>query len=202
MKNVLIVEDHPFVAEATKALLATMAVDEATVCRNADEVCAALERETGWFRILLDIGVPGAQGLSLVRRVHRAGMAGRAAVITASDSAQWQIEVDALGFLGYVLKTASVDEFSFALQEIFAGRRCFGKRKTDAQPTHLTRRQTEILRLLHGGLTTKNIARELNLSPGTVDNHVAAILCALRANDRTHAVARGISLGYIECHEA
>ncbi|MES2886679.1 MAG: response regulator transcription factor [Pseudomonadota bacterium] len=201
MRNMLIVEDHPLVAEATKALFMTMAVGHIEICRNAEEAVALLQARDDWYRLWLDVGLPGTDGLSLVRYVHKLGWAERAAVITASDNLQWRVDVQAMGFLGYVLKTASVEEFSFALKEILEGRPYFDKQPHDRQPTHLTQRQTEILCLLHDGLCTKDIARRLKLSPGTVDNHISALISALRANDRTHAVAIGMKCGYVRQHD-
>ena len=200
MKNMLLVEDHPLVAEATKSLFLAMADDHVEICRNFDEALVHLHARNDWFRIWLDINVPGSQGLRLVRHVHEMGLAPRAAVITASDDAQWQADVESMGFLGYVLKTATVEEFSRALGEIMNGRAHFNKSRNDTQSSHLTRRQIEILSLLHGGLNTKHIARQLNLSPGTVDNHISNVISALRANDRTHAVALGMQYGYIRQH--
>lgn len=198
MKNMLIVEDHPFVAQATRSLFLAMEEDHhVEICKNAAEAVDRLRSGGDWFRIWLDINVPGTQGLSLVRHVHELGLAGRSAVITATDNAQWRVEVESMGFLGYVLKTATVEEFSHALGEIMKGRPCFDKVQHDRQPSHLTRRQTEILSLLHDGLCTKRIARQLNLSPGTVDNHISNLISALCANDRTHAVALGMQYGYI-----
>jgi len=198
MKHILIVEDHPFVAQATRSLFLAMADDHVVeVCKNADEAVAQLRDRNDWFRILLDVNVPGAHGLSLVRHVHESGLASRAAIITASDHAQWRVDVESMGFLGYVLKTATVEEFNCALAKIMMGRPCFEKSQQHMQPSHLTRRQVEILGLLHEGLSTKHIARELNLSPGTVDNHISNLISALCANDRTHAVVLGMQYGYI-----
>ena len=61
----------------------------------------------------------------------------------------------------------------------------------------MIQRQTEILGLLQEGLGTKDIALRLSLSPSTVDNHIAALISALRAQDRTHAVVLGMRLGYL-----
>ncbi|WKB50727.1 response regulator transcription factor [Eleftheria terrae] len=199
MKVILIIEDHPLVAEATRSLFAGM-VDRVEICRDADQATAALLTEDCWFRVLLDIGIPGANGLSLVRHVHRKGLAPRTAIITAYENSQWREEIRGMGFLGYVLKTASVEEFSGTIAKILDGRLCFETQTTEAQQSHLTRRQIEILNLLSAGCSTKDVARRLNISSGTVDNHVSALIRALRAHDRTHAVALGMQLGYIEQH--
>ncbi len=198
MKNILIVEDHPFVAQATKSLFLAMAADgHVEICKTADEAVRQLHLSENWFRIFLDINVPGAQGLSLVRHVHEIGLAPRSAIITASDHAQWRTDVESMGFLGYVLKTATVEAFNCAMARIMAGCPSFEKSQQSRQPSHLTRRQIEILGLLHDGLSTKHIARQLNLSPGTVDNHISNLISALCANDRTHAVVLGMQYGYV-----
>ena len=200
MKNVLIVEDHPLVAEATKSLFLTLEVDSVDICKSAEEAVTKLNECHDWFRVFLDIGVPGANGLSLIRYVKGRNLAERSAVITAIDDSQWRVEVEAMGFLGYILKTVSVEEFGSAVQKIIDGDYYFNEKVGLKKPTHLTQRQLEILGLMHDGLSSKHIAKYLRISPGTVDNHVGAIIKALRVNDRTHAVAKGISLGYVGQH--
>lgn len=199
MKNVLIVEDHPFVAESTKSLFLSMEnVTHVEISRNVEETVSMLQSGCEWFRILLDINVPGAHGLSLVRHVSNLGMAKKAAVITASVNHRWRSEVESMGFLGYLLKTAAVEEFNRGLAAIMEGRRYFDKSENPTQGSHLTGRQIEILGLLYEGYCTKRIARLLDLSPGTVDNHISNLIHALKANDRTHAVALGMQYGYIQ----
>lgn len=197
MKNILIVEDHPVVAEATKSLFEAMGVENIDICSTAAQAVIKLENGTDWHRIWLDIGIPGANGLSLVRHVEKLGLAKKSAILTASEKSHWREEIESMGFLGYVVKTASVVEFNFALNEIMAGRRYFSKVSTLTHNTNLTRRQTEILQLLHDGLRTKEIAKKLSLSPGTIDNQILSLTTALQAKDRAHAVALGIKYGYV-----
>jgi DNA-binding NarL/FixJ family response regulator len=197
MQQILIVEDHPLVAEATRALFTAMAMGNTTISHDAADAIRQMNSQTNWFRIFLDIGVPGATGLSLVRQAHERGLAERTVIITASENSQWRRDIESMGFLGYILKTSSVDAFSLALGDVFKGNRFFERIENSVQPTHLTQRQTDILRLMHGGSATKDIARQLNISPGTVNNHISAILRALNANDRAHAVAIGMNLGYL-----
>lgn len=201
-RNVLIIEDHPLVAQATQSLLRSLGIGDITVCHSAGDALAHLRASGGWFRVLVDLCVPGAQGLSLVRELCEYGLSHCSAVITASDNPLWIGEVRAMGLLGYVLKTASVEDFNLALQQILRGTRHFATQSLRQATGLLTRRQTEILRLLSIGLSTKEIARTLTLSPGTVDNHVCALTSALGANDRTHAVAIGLRLGYVNIIES
>lgn len=199
MKKMLIVEDHPFVAHSTKLLLLAMDVNQVEICRDADDAVNRL-RSGDWFRIWLDLNVPGAHGLSLARHVFDLGLADRSAVITGSENHRWRSEIESMGFLGYLPKTASLEEFSHGLVEIMKGRRYFDKSQRPMEGTHLTGRQIEILGLLHEGHCTKTIATKLNLSMGTVDNHISNLIHALDANDRTHAVALGMQYGYIKLH--
>jgi signal transduction histidine kinase/DNA-binding CsgD family transcriptional regulator len=100
--------------------------------------------------------------------------------------------------LGYIVKNSSVDEFNVALQKIIDGEFYFEpKNKSKICPSHLTRRQIEILEHVRHGRSSKEIARNLNISHGTVDNHISSIMSALNAKDRTHAVCLGLQLGYI-----
>jgi len=201
MKNILIVEDHPFVAQSTKTLFMTMDdVNLVEISRNVEETVSMLRSGCDWFRIFLDINIPGAHGLSLVRHVFNVGLAHKAAVITASVNHQWRSEVESMGFLGYMLKTAAVEEFNRGLAAIMEGRFYFDKSERPMQGSHLTGRQIEILCLLQEGYCTKQIAKMLDLSGGTVDNHISNLIHALEANDRNHAVALGMQYGYIQFH--
>jgi DNA-binding NarL/FixJ family response regulator len=197
MRNILVIEDHPVVAEATKSLFESMGFESIEICTTAAQAVIKLEGCTDWYRIWIDIGIPGANGLSLVRHVEKLGFAEKSAVLTASEKSHWREEIESMGFLGYVVKTASVVEFNFALNEIMFGRRYFSSVNTLTQIANLTRRQTEILQLLHDGLRTKEIAKKLSLSPGSIDNQIMSLTTALQAKDRAHAVALGIKLGYV-----
>ena len=89
MKEVLIIEDHPFVAEATKALIAKIHPD--LIARVCDAAAPALSllRDPGhcWHRVLLDLDIPGAHGLSTALELHRLGLAPRTCIVTAMDRA-------------------------------------------------------------------------------------------------------------------
>lgn len=196
--KMLIIEDHPFVADATKDIFLAMGSSHVEICKNSEEAMAALKNRSDWHRIWIDVNIPGARGLSLVRHVAEIGLASRSAVITATDNQQWQMEVQSLGFLGYVLKTLSVEDFNHALDAIFRGEYYHTKQRSDCNINQLSARQTQILQLLCDGLCTKLIARELKLTPGSVDNHISNIISALAAKDRTNAVLIGIKNGYVD----
>jgi two-component system, NarL family, response regulator DesR len=204
MRPVLIVEDHPLVAEATGKLLALFGDDiRAVVCSDAPRAITNLDdRSEPWFRIFLDLDVPGAYGLSLAREVQRRGLAGRCCVASAFDKQEYVDEIRGSGFLGYIVKAVPVEEFTGAIAKVLRGERSFPVMPSArrAPAIRLTRRQTQLVELLRSGLSSKEIAAELNLAEGTVNNHIASILQAFDAGTRAHAVARAIELGLLEPH--
>ncbi|MDP9897346.1 two-component system response regulator DesR [Variovorax boronicumulans] len=204
MKNdVLIVEDHPFVAEATKKLLAgAHPLLNITICSDAASAVQELGNpDRTWHRVLLDLDVPGAHGLSLVMEAHRLGYEGITCIVTAMDRREYETQIQALGFLGYIVKATSVDDFTNAINLIFKGERVFPtpieRRREVNEAIRLTRRQLEVLNLVRTGLSSKQIAEALNLSEGTVNNHITGTLTALEVGTRSHAVARAIELGLL-----
>lgn len=204
MKPVLIVEDHPLVAEATGKLLARCN-DQISlmVCSNAVQTVERLDdANEPWFRIFLDLDVPGAYGLSLAREVQTRGLAGRCCIVSAFERREYVDEIRKSGFLGYIVKAVAVAEFTASVLEVLAGRPTFpvlvsGRR---AQAIRITRRQAEMLKLIRQGLSSKEIAAALHIAEGTVNNHVAAILQIFDAGTRAQAVATAIELGLLENH--
>ncbi len=198
-RPILIVEDHPVVASATQLLLSNM--DASLVITTSDNAGMAVkefQRQQNWFRILLDLDVPGAYGLSLARQFCRLGAAARCAVITGSDNPQWMAEARALGMMGYISKAMPIEGFAEALQSIIDGRPVFSQsaQRAEQGATRLTRRQQDVISLLYRGYSSKQIAAQLKLSEGTVDNHVSGLLRALNVSNRTHAIAKAMELGY------
>ena len=104
------------------------------------------------------------------------------------------------GFLGYITKAIPIADFTAAVMKILSGERSFpfARHARRAVGLRLTRRQTQLLERIRAGLSSKEIATEMHIAEGTVNNHVAAILQSLEASSRAHAVARAIELGFLE----
>lgn len=200
-KNVLIVEDHPMVAEAMGGLLSKIDSDLNVVISGcAQHAIAEFHRAQSWFRIFIDLDIPGAHGLSLPRQFANWGVANRCAVITAFDKLLWRTEIKSMGMLAYIVKASSLENFASSITAVIKGETTFppcAPGQSDA-PSHLTRRQQDVLYLLQRGYTSKEIARQLHLNTGTVHNHVSSLLQALHVSSRTHAVAKAIELGYLK----
>jgi DNA-binding NarL/FixJ family response regulator len=202
MPQVLVIEDHPVVAEATVRLL-THGFSEVQFvsCGTAPSAIDQLTAGAGrWFRIFLDLAVPGAFGLSLAKRVHSLGLAPVCCVVSAFAREDYVHQLQGWGFLGYIPKSMPVDAFSARLNEAMRGLGSFPSALEDSRPTtiRLTVRQREILQLIQQGRSSKQIAAQLNLAEGTVNNKVAALLYLLEADSRPHAVAKAIELGLVD----
>ncbi|HEY8102614.1 MAG TPA: response regulator transcription factor [Burkholderiaceae bacterium] len=202
-KLILLVEDHPVVAQATSMLL--MQIDDSlriTTCGSATAALTELGKTREWHRIFLDIDVPGAHGLSLARQFAKLGMANKCTIITGSNNPQWRAEAVAMGMLGYIVKAIRVEDFKKALQAVLKGDATFLETASPEKPQaiRLTRRQQDVLRLICRGLSTPEIATQLGLTSGTVDDHVKALLMALEVKNRAQAVAKAIELGQIDLH--
>lgn len=203
MKSILIVEDHPFVAEATKELIARTHPEVGVVVANsAAEANQVLDRGgEDWQLILLDLDVPGAIGLSLAMDIRRRDLQSITCILTGTYNRDFIAQASANGFLGYVLKAIAVGSLEQALTKVLAGERVFPKDDPSTAPTGsvpaLTRRQLEVLRLVGEGKTSKVIAKQLSLSPGTVNEHVEAAMAELNVNSRAHAVQKALQMGLI-----
>lgn len=201
-KYVLVVDDHPLIADATRALLMQLDTSlQITICHTADTALIEFNKRSDWHRIFLDVTMPGTHGLFLPRQFAKLGVAGKCTIITASDNPQWPVEAEAMGMLGYIAKATHIKEFTGALRAVLNGQPTFPATTPTLGSPHairLTRRQEEVLQLLHRGLTSPDIAAHLGITPGTVDNHVTALMSAFNVKNRTQIVVKGIELGHID----
>jgi DNA-binding NarL/FixJ family response regulator len=205
VKHVLIVEDHPLVAEATADLLMARHRELAVhVAGDAAGAIESLDSGMDWHRVLLDLDVPGAFGLSLVREVACRGWAARCCVISATQRPEFIREARSLGLLGYIAKAMPVDEFARRLDRVLEGGFSYQEAESSRRlpASALTRRQIELLSLASEGLSSKHISRVVGITEGSINNHFNAMMRALDVSNRTHAVARGIELGLIPARRA
>ncbi len=202
MRQVLVIEDHPLVAEATAELLERRFGDvEVVTASTASEALALVdEARKRWFRIFLDLAVPGAFGLSLAKQLVARQLASICCVVSAYDRDDYVQQLRSWGFLGYVAKSTPVDALIARLGDVMRGIGAFPSAIPLARnsETRLTARQSEILEGIQEGLSSKRIAMRMNLAEGTVNNQVAAIMQLLHAESRSHAVAKAISLGLLD----
>jgi len=205
--RVLIVDDHPVFRDGLTGLLATLdAVQIAGAVGTAEQALDAV-RQSPPDVVLMDLNLPGASGVEATRQVLDLAPTTAVLVITMVDDDDSVLAALRAGARGYVLKGASAEEISAAIRTVAAGGAVFGAAIAShlaAQPApsaavplgpNLTHRESEVLALLADGVSNKQIARTLDLSLKTVQNHVSHILDKLQAADRTQAAlrARGIT---------
>jgi DNA-binding NarL/FixJ family response regulator len=210
MTRVLIVDDHPVFRDGLTGLLATQPELEVVgAVGSAEEAMAALAR-TSPDVVLMDLNLPGASGVSATRRARQASPGTAVLIVTMVDDDDSVFAALAAGARGYILKGASASEILAAIRTVAAGGAVFGAgvasrllatastgpQGTQSRPDdNLTPRERQVLDQLAAGASNRQIARSLDLSLKTVQNHVSHILDKLQAADRTQAAlrARGMS---------
>ena len=198
--RVLVVEDHPLVCDATIGLLSK--VTAGIQCHQATDVDSAsrLLADRDWGLVLLDLCLPGACGMSFARTLHQRDMASRTCIVSAYNKAAYVAEARSLGFRGYVLKTYPTELFGDCIRTVLEGGSSYplgGLADSTAMP-RLTRKQLAVLKRVADGMSSKQVARNLLISEGTVNNHLTAVMRALNVQSRLAACRKAHQLGLIE----
>jgi DNA-binding NarL/FixJ family response regulator len=210
--RILVVDDHPVVRDGLVAMLGTqpdfLVAGDAASGSEAVEKAAALQPDL----ILLDLEMPGMDGVEALRQLRSRSPDVRALVFTAFDTDERILGALQAGAQGYLLKGAPRDELFNALLVVSQGGSLLQpvvafkllqhmSAKTNPEqptPAALTEREIEVLRLLGQGKANKEIASALVISERTVKFHVSSILRKLGAGNRTEAVRAAVQSGLIE----
>ncbi|MBK1632059.1 hypothetical protein CKO31_15190 [Thiohalocapsa halophila] len=211
--NILVADDHALVRAGLIGALAQLdpephVFEAATAAEVMDCLAAVAELDL----ILLDLFMPGAVELDLLRQVCSSAGSVPVVVLSASESAAHVRAALELGAAGYVPKSSSSELLISALKLVLAGGVYMPAALMQAAPpaemmttrlpqagelsTLLTGRQQEVLRLLGRGWSNKQIARALAVSDNTVKVHVAGVLRLLGASNRTEAVMLAQQRGF------
>jgi DNA-binding NarL/FixJ family response regulator len=143
--------------------------------------------------IVMDVRMPRLSGIEATRRLRAQGNAIPVVLLTTFDDPEQLRAAAAAGAHGYLLKDAEPDELEHAIRRAAAGERTLDTAAAGgAASAVLTGREIEVLKQAASGFGNKEIARMLDISPGTVRNHMSDILRKLDARDRTHAVLKAI----------
>lgn len=199
--RVIIVDDHPLFRAALKQALSGafkgIELDEAGAL---DAVTARLDRDSDVDLVLLDLKMPGVQGLSGLMFLRAQYPAVPIAIVSASDEPHIIRRALDLGASGFIPKSLAVDEMRRAIAAILEGgvwapeglgAATAADREGDAlaqRVATLTPQQMRVLMMLKEGLLNKQIAFQLGVSEATVKAHVSAILQKLDVGSRTQAV--------------
>jgi two-component system, NarL family, response regulator LiaR len=202
--KIVIVEDHALVREGTAELLqrdpGLQVLGQAGTAEEALELVSDLRPDIA----LVDVELPGMNGIALARTVADQGLPTRVLILSAYDDYAYVIGALEAGVAGYLLKTSSAQELAAAVRTAAGGalvldealsRRLTRRWRTGPGETSpaLTAREAEVLRLIARGLPNKQIASQLGLGLRTVESHVSSLLGKLGVSSRTEAALYAVS---------
>lgn len=209
--KVLLADDHVLFREGIRFVLADLAPEalEVTEVGTFAQVEAAIRRGPDFDLVLLDLHMPGADGIAGVQAVRRAAPAAPVVVLTASENPRHVRQAIEAGVRGYIAKASSSESMIEGIRKVLAGEtylsphiefamRAAEEARSPAADTllsQLTPRQVDVLSMLRKGKSNKEIGRELNLAEITVKMHVTAILRAFGVQNRTQAAILADQLG-------
>jgi DNA-binding NarL/FixJ family response regulator len=196
MIRVLVVDDHPLFRDGLVGLLATVADVEVVDAVGDGESAVRRSAELAPDVVLMDLNLPGLPGLEAIRQIVARDAPPAVLVLTMVDDDDTVTAALRVGARGYLLKGAVQEEVLAALRTVAAGGVVFGAGAAqrvlsgERRIGDLTPRESEVLALVADGRSNTEIARELDLSLKTVQNHVSNVLAKLQVRDRTQAALR------------
>jgi len=209
--RLLIADDHEIVRKGLRVLLETST--EVEVVGEAANGKEALSKAAQYRPdlILLDLVMPGKDGLEVIKEIKNNFPSVKILVLTSYSEEEKLAQALKEGALGYLLKDSSPEELLEAIKEVSQGkthlspelafrvvRLMTGKTTPLSNSEFLTKRELEVLNLLAQGLSDREIAQRLFISPRTVGTHVSNILTKLGVKNRTQAVLLAQEKGLVK----
>lgn len=210
MPTVVIAEDHQLMVEGYILLIDQMPnLSIAEIASDGKEALEAIEKHNPDL-LILDLHMPRLNGLEVLRHLSNRHCRTKVIVISMYSEAAIYKEVIELGASAYIDKNTDQEEFAFAIQKVLKGSTYFNAELSTSQNSKdedtfssriiplrsLSKREEEILKLISKGLTNKEIADTLFLSPKTVDNHRTNLMKKLGVHNVTALVRYAITNGY------
>jgi two-component system NarL family response regulator len=200
--KLLVVEDHHIVRQGLVALLNTVPDMEVVAEASDGKIAVELFRKHQPDVTLMDLRLPTMGGAEAVARIRAEFPAARIVVLTTFDGDEDIYRALQAGARGYLLKGMSAEELLDAIRAVHAGKsrippvvaeRLAGRMGGSA----LTARELEVLQLIVGGQSNKEIGGSLSISEATVKTHINNILSKLAVTDRTQAATTAIQRGIV-----
>ena len=211
--RVILVDDHQLVRAGLRALLQSLRdVEVLAECGDGREALALVDRLQPDI-LLLDVSLPGLNGLEVAVRVPKASPKTRVLILSMHAGAEYVGQALRAGVAGYLIKDSAVDELRVALDAIRVGRKYLSPaisqavlngylRTGDTPPERaqldvLTPRQREVLQLVAEGNGTREIAGRLHVSVKTVETHRSQLMERLSIHDVPGLVRFAIRVGLV-----
>lgn len=206
MLNIGLVDDQELVRRGIAGLLALSG--KTNIRWEANNGAGALDAlvNNPVDVILADIRMPVMDGITLVKTLRAQHNSTPVLMLTTFDDSELFVQSLKAGANGFLLKDVSLEKLVSSLEALAQGAgflaegnmlQEFQQLKKNEQKIDLSERELQILRLLAGGFSNKEIARAVFLAEGTVRNHVSNVLAKLDCRDRTQAVLKAINLGIV-----
>jgi len=211
MIRVFIADDQALVRQGIRTLLemdgGISVVGEA---RDGAEAIAGVPA-TSVDVLLLDVRMPHKSGIDVLRELSAAGKLPPTLILTTFDDSDAVLDGIRAGARGFMLKDVSYDQLIAAIRAMAGGATVFQPAvterllrvadrvhiATDTPIERLTEREVQVVRLMAGGYSNKEIADALGTAEGTIKNHVSSILAKLGVRDRTRAVLKALEVGLL-----
>ena len=211
--RVLIVDDHDLFRTGLRNLLEEQGVEIVGEAASGSQALDVV-REAPPDVVIMDLNMPGMNGVDATRHISRDAPLTRVIVLTISDQEQDVMDAILAGACGYLLKDASIQTLMQGIQAAAVGESLIsphiaGKvlqhvRATTAAPeaaatirAELSDREIEVLKLIANGKDNGTIARDLHISPKTVKNHISNILMKLQIENRIQAAVYAVRSGIV-----
>jgi DNA-binding NarL/FixJ family response regulator len=205
MIRLLLADDHAIFLQGLTRLL--------DAWPEAEIVAKAADGQEAWEQILLhrpdvavvDIKMPLMNGIEIAEQVRARGLSTRVVVLTMHDEPALALEAEQAGVQGYVLKDDTFEELSQAIEKVVSGRQYMSP--TVSESLHafrlssggvtLSPREREVLKLIASGLSSKAIARKLDISPKTVETHRSRLMTKLDLHSVAELVRYAVETGFL-----
>ncbi|MGV3511560.1 MAG: response regulator transcription factor [Novosphingobium sp.] len=201
--RILIADDHPILREGVAAIIALQkdmdVAGEAATGIQAVKLFEALRPDV----VLMDLRMPDLNGVEAIEKIRSRHPEARIIVLTTYSGDAKALEAMRAGAAGFLLKSSLRRELLDAIRAVHRGQRHLHPDVAQDIALHaieesLTTREIEVLQMIAGGHSNKQVAWKLGVAEETIKSNIKSIFGKLRVNDRTHAVTTAAKRGIIE----
>ena len=211
--KIMIVDDHAMIREGIKRLLEYDGSMEVIAEASDGNECLSILKNTKPDVLLLDINMPGKNGIEVLKEIREKNMNLKVLILTVHNEVEYLLKAIDIGVEGYILKDSESAELKRAITSILQGddyiqpslipalnanlmTRDIDKERLE----RLTKRELEVLIEMASGVFNRDIAKNLNISERTVKNHISNIFKKIEVADRTQAAVFAIKNSLVNIH--